>query len=83
LDYYVLDRTGVTDPFNFKTGQDSEGGTSDDRWIRQLDALGLKMDMVKAPAEYFVVDRAQKPRPNAPGAISEPPARAVGAGPPH
>jgi uncharacterized protein (TIGR03435 family) len=89
IDYYVLDRTGVADPFNFDlkgsagdTANPFGPGAQEDIVIRRLDALGLKMERVKAPAEYLVIDRAEKPRPNAPAATIEPPARAIGAGNP-
>ena len=65
MDLFVLDRTGVTDPFNFALlpgGPDA--GTGDERWIRGLAELGLKIDRIKGPAEYLQIDSAQKPRPN-------------------
>jgi len=82
LDYFVIDRTGVAEPFNFDLKGPSEGGTREEYYIRRLDALGLKMDLVKAPAEYLVIDRAEKPKPNSPAETAEPPARAIGPGNP-
>ena len=64
LDYFsCLDRTGVTDPFNFDLKGPAEGGAQDELTIRRLDALGLKIERVKAPAEYLVIDTREKPHP--------------------
>lgn len=63
MDLFVLDRTGVTEPFNFTlTLRGME--TGDQRWISMVEDLGLKIDRVKAPAEYLQIDSVQKPRPN-------------------
>lgn len=89
LDYYVLDRTGVTDPFNFDlkgpAGDNANPfgpGAREEILSRRLEALGLKMDRIKAPAEYLVIDRAEKPRPDLPAEFIAPPARVAGAGKP-
>jgi uncharacterized protein (TIGR03435 family) len=58
--------------------------------FKALEALGLKLDQIKGPAEYLVIDSAERPKPNPPtpiapygrgsGAASQAPARAIGAG---
>jgi uncharacterized protein (TIGR03435 family) len=55
--------------------------TSGDQTIFQaLQALGLKLVPTTGPAEYLVIDSAQKPRQNDP-ASPDTPTRAAGAGP--
>jgi len=92
LEHYVLDRTGIETPFNFLIKPDSGAGPLGDglRFSRALADLGLKLEPTKGPAEYLVIDRAERPAPNPPapiapdgrgfGAASQPPARAQGAG---
>jgi uncharacterized protein (TIGR03435 family) len=53
---------------------------SSDTIFKALEKLGLKLEKVKAPAEYLVIDSAQKLRPNGPAEDALPPARAKGAG---
>jgi uncharacterized protein (TIGR03435 family) len=70
LDYAVVDRTGTTGPFNFTSSQTSSaGGTRDEYYARFLAELGLKLDLVKGPAEYLRIDSVQRLRPNAPAAV--------------
>jgi uncharacterized protein (TIGR03435 family) len=65
LDYVVVDRTGTTGPFNFTSSQaSSSGGTRDEYYARFLAELGLKLDLVKGPAEYLRIDSVQRLRPN-------------------
>lgn len=64
-DRYVLDRTGIDTKFNFKM-RSGQGESADDRRASSLAQLGLKIQPVKASAEYFAIDRAERPRPNAP-----------------
>jgi len=55
-----------------------------------LERLGLKLEKVTAPAEYLVIDSAERPRPDPPtpiasdgrgfGGASQTPGRATGAG---
>jgi bla regulator protein BlaR1 len=35
--------------------------------FKALEALGLKLDPTKGPSEYFLVEGAQRPKPNSPG----------------
>lgn len=60
---FVLDRTGVDTKFNFKFKQGT-GDTNDDKAASGVAALGLKLQSTKAPAEFLMIDRAEKPRPN-------------------
>jgi uncharacterized protein (TIGR03435 family) len=48
--------------------------------FKALEALGLKVDPTKGPAEYLLIDRVERPKPNSPAADALPPARAAGAG---
>jgi uncharacterized protein (TIGR03435 family) len=66
LDYVVVDRTGTTGPFNFMWSQSSSssGGTRDAYYARVLAELGLKLALVKGPAEYLRIDSVQRLRPN-------------------
>jgi uncharacterized protein (TIGR03435 family) len=53
---------------------------SSDTIFKALERLGLKLEPIKAPAEYIVIDRAERPRPNSPVEDAVPPTRAKGAG---
>jgi uncharacterized protein (TIGR03435 family) len=64
LDYVVWDRTGTDAPFNFKIELGQTTGTRDERYARVLSEMGLKLDLVKGPAEYLKVDSVQRLRPN-------------------
>jgi bla regulator protein blaR1 len=68
----ALAARGVSDarPTSFK---------SRDTIFKALETLGLKLEKTRAPAEYLVIDRAERPTPDAP--LPAPPARAAGAGP--
>lgn len=51
--------------------------------FKALEALGLKLEPTRGPAEYLLIESVQRPRPNAPVADAlVPPARAAGAGGP-
>ena len=83
MDRFVVDRTGLDSPFTFvlelrATPEDT--APIDSRFARGLAALGLAIDETTAPAEYLVIDAAQRPRPDGPAAAVDPPARASGAG---
>jgi uncharacterized protein (TIGR03435 family) len=39
---------------------------SSDTIFKALERLGLKLEKIKAPAEYLVIDHAERPRPNSP-----------------
>ena len=81
LDYVVVDRTGTTDRFNFKWSQlpVSSGGTSDEYHARVLSDLGLRLDLVKGPAESLRIDSVQPLRPNIPASDEGPVRRPAGA----
>jgi uncharacterized protein (TIGR03435 family) len=80
MEHFVLDHTGVEATFNFVLKPErGPGGLSLD-FSRTLAELGLKLEPTKGPAEYLVIDRAERPAPDSP-APDSPPARAVGAGP--
>ena len=66
LDRFVLDQTGTRELFNFAFKTDRTDDPADVKRIRAVEALGLKLDSIKGPAEYFVIDRVERPRPNAP-----------------
>jgi uncharacterized protein (TIGR03435 family) len=42
--------------------------------------LGLKLERIKGPRAYIVIDRIERPTPDAPSLIAAPPPRASGAG---
>jgi uncharacterized protein (TIGR03435 family) len=67
MDLFVLDQTGIDSKFNFAlepvSGDNLQG---DDRIIRALEGLGLRVEPTKGPAEYLVIESVQKPRPDAP-----------------
>ena len=69
----TLAASGVSDarPATFRSG---------DTIFNALEKLGLKLEQIKAPAEYIVIDHAERPRPNTPIEDAMPPARAKGAG---
>jgi uncharacterized protein (TIGR03435 family) len=64
LDHFVIDRTGITTPFNFTIKGDPAPGV--DRYTNALAALGLRLEAIKGPAEYLAIDSVEKPRPNSP-----------------
>ena len=78
MDLYVLDRTGLDGQFNFALRPERDAARGDGRLIAALEELGLKIEQTKGPAEYLVIESAQRPKPDAPAA--DPPARARGAG---
>lgn len=65
MELFVLDRTGIDTKFNFKMKSGS-GDSADQRLIAGVAQLGLKLQPLKAPAEFLMIDRAEKPRPNFP-----------------
>jgi uncharacterized protein (TIGR03435 family) len=65
LDYVVVDRTGTGGLFNFTMPQgSSSAGTRDEHYGRALAGLGLKLDLVKGPAEYLAIESVQRLRPD-------------------
>ena len=68
FDRYVLDKTGVDAPFNFtiKLDPSDDPATADVRFSRVLERMGLKLEPTKGPAEYLVIERAERPTPNQP-----------------
>jgi len=66
LDYVVVDRTNTPGPYNFTFGQSSTPGTRDQHYAGQLAGIGLKLDLVKGPAEYLVIKSVERLRPNQP-----------------
>jgi len=75
LDRFVLDRTGVESKFNFVLKPDySDNLPGDGPLVRALETLGLKFEPTKGPAEYLVIDHAERPTPDGPA-----PSRAIGA----
>lgn len=89
----VIDRTGVTDKFVFTLmfrlddsgapmGRDASGhAPAAPSLAVALDAVGLKLEKVKAPRGFLVIDHIQRPTPDAP--TPTPPMRAAGAGTTH
>ena len=63
IDAFVLDRTGLDDKFNFTLKTD-RSDTGELGLIHAVETFGLKLERTKAPAEYLVIDSAQKPRPD-------------------
>jgi uncharacterized protein (TIGR03435 family) len=67
LDAVVIDRTGVEGPLNFeiRLGPRSEGSL-EERFARAVEPLGLRLERIKAPAEYLLIESVQRLRPNEP-----------------
>ena len=53
----MLARSGIHPPATFK---------SSDTIFKALEKLGLKLEQAKGPAEYLVIDSAQRPTPDSP-----------------
>jgi uncharacterized protein (TIGR03435 family) len=68
MDHYVLDRTGVDSNFNFTIKPEAPVSSMGEslRFSRALEGLGLELEPTKGPAEYLVIDRAERPTPNLP-----------------
>jgi uncharacterized protein (TIGR03435 family) len=65
LDYVVVDRTGTDSLFNFTLPQRGQSDTTPDaRYARALADLGLKLELVKGPAEHLVIESVQRLGPN-------------------
>lgn len=61
LDSVVIDRTGIAGPVNFEMTL-APGGTIEERFARAVVPLGVRLERVKAPAEYLVIESVQKLR---------------------
>jgi uncharacterized protein (TIGR03435 family) len=73
LDYVVVDRTNTPGPFNFTFGQSSSpGGTRDEHYAGRLAEIGLKLQLVKGPAEYLVIKSVERLRPDSPAGAEAP-----------
>jgi uncharacterized protein (TIGR03435 family) len=93
LKVHVIDSTGVKDKFVFRFAfqrddaysQSHAGDEPRDPSVPSLnaalDAIGLKIEKVKGPRGYLVIDHIERPSPNSPAADALPPARAMGSGP--
>jgi uncharacterized protein (TIGR03435 family) len=68
LDYVVVDRTNTPGVFNFTFRQGSTPTTRDQHYASQLAGIGLKLDLVKGPAEYLVIKSVERVRPGTPAA---------------
>jgi uncharacterized protein (TIGR03435 family) len=65
LDYVVDDRTRENGLFNFMLTQSSASGeTRDEHYARVVAELGLRLNLVKGPAEYLQVESVQRLRPD-------------------
>jgi uncharacterized protein (TIGR03435 family) len=82
MDRVLVDETGVDTPFSFvlELGRTPADEAVDTRFIRAFGALGLTIAETRGPAEYLVIDRAQKPRPDGPFDSVDAPAHAKGPG---
>ncbi len=63
----VVDKTGLTDKFDFVLDWSREGDTSGDGpsiFTALQEQLGLKLESAKIPIEAVVIDRAEKPTGN-------------------
>ena len=64
--HFVIDQTGIDSKFNFTFKRPLDEQVyppADAGWIvRELEKMGLKLTLTKAPAEYLQIDHAEKPR---------------------
>lgn len=62
----VVDRTGLTDHYNFKLVYSADMGdtTGPSIFTALQEQLGLKLESAKGPVEVLVIDRAEKPSDN-------------------
>ena len=62
----VLDRTGLTGPFDFKLEHiyDPEEYDQVTTLQRTVRALGLKLERSRGPIETIVIDHVERPSPN-------------------
>lgn len=67
IDAFIADKSGIDSTFNFTLKTDrADAGMGDISLIHAVEKLGLKLEKTKAQAEYLVIDRAEKPRPDVP-----------------
>ena len=82
LGVHVIDKTGVNDEFvfrfEFRRGQDDF--ETEAAIFAAVEELGLKLEKTKGPRGFIVIDHIERPTPDAPLAIANPPARAMGPG---
>jgi len=96
LDRHVIDRTGLTDKFVIRLEFSSDENTPrlvqrdidyppnpgprGPGILTALDQLGLKIEAVKAPRGYLVIDHVERPTPDTFAPPAPSPARAMGPG---
>jgi uncharacterized protein (TIGR03435 family) len=96
LDRHVIDRTGLTEKFVIRLEFSSDENTPrlvqrdidyppnpgprGPGILTALDQLGLKIEAVKAPRGYLVIDHVERPTPDTFAPPAPPPARAMGPG---
>jgi uncharacterized protein (TIGR03435 family) len=67
LDRPVLDRTGLTGVYDFTlewTPDSTADGAGPSLFTAVEEQLGLKLEVKKAPVEFFAIEQASKPSEN-------------------
>jgi bla regulator protein blaR1 len=78
FEYQMDDRTPVAGDSRIEARGMSGDGQPAPSLTAALDAIGLRLEKVKAPRGFLVIDHIERPTPNGPESV--PPARAAGAG---